>query len=419
MEQLQNIYTVTELNSKVKLLIEENFRFVHLIGEISNFKAHSQSGHYYFTLKDESSQIQSVMWRTRNQSLLFTPEDGMQVVIKGRLTVFGAKGSYQVEVWEMMPQGAGELRLRFEKLKQKLFDEGLFDESLKKPLPQYPQNIAILTSRTGAVIHDFTNIVKRRYPLVKIYLFPINVQGLKAHESIIQGLKDAEKLSKSGKIDKIDIIVLARGGGSLEDLWPFNEEKLARAIFDCKIPVVSAVGHEVDFTICDFVSDLRAPTPSAAAELITPNTNDLIVNIRNFLYFCSNFAENKLYSLRKSLKEVESNYYFNRPKDLVYNYFQRLDELSRLVTNVTNDKLRSLKNNLRLYKNTLHQVSPQNNLKKGYALVYKKQVNLDLFDDSGGNTKKSNLVTRALGVKKNDEVEIKFFDNKKSARITK
>ncbi len=419
MEQLQNIYTVTELNSKVKLLIEENFRFVHLIGEISNFKAHSQSGHYYFTLKDESSQIQSVMWRTRNQTLLFTPEDGMQVVIKGRLTVFGAKGSYQVEVWEMMPQGAGELRLRFEKLKQKLYDEGLFDESLKKPLPQYPQNIAILTSRTGAVLHDFTNIIKRRYPLVKIYLFPINVQGKKAHESIIEGLRDAEKLSKSGKIDKIDIIVIARGGGSLEDLWPFNEEKLARAIFACKIPVVSAVGHEVDFTICDFVSDLRAPTPSAAAELITPNATDLIVNIRNFLYFCSNFAENKLYSFRKSLKEVESNYYFNRPKDLVYNYFQRLDELSRLVTNVTNDKLRSLKNNLRLYKNTLHQVSPQNNLKKGYALVYKKQVDLDLFEDPGGSAKENNLVTRASGVKKNDEVEIKFYDNKKSARIIK
>jgi exodeoxyribonuclease VII large subunit len=238
------------------------------------------------------------------------------------------------------------------------------------------------------------------------------VQGLRAHESIIERLKDAEKLSKSGRIGKIDIIVIARGGGSLEDLWPFNDEKLARTIVDCKIPVVSAVGHEVDFTICDFVSDLRAPTPSAAAELITPNTNDLIVNIRNFLYFCSNFAENKLYSLRKSLKEVESNYYFNRPKDLVYNYFQRLDELSRLVTNVTNDKLRSLKNNLRLYKNTLHQVSPQNNLKKGYALVYKKQVDLDLFEDSAGKAKESTLVTRASGVKKNDELILSFLTTK-------
>lgn len=419
MEPLQNIITVSELNSKVKLLIEENFRFVNLIGEISNFKAHSQSGHYYFTLKDDSSQVQAVMWKTRNQLLLFTPEDGMQVVVKGRLTVFGARGSYQVEVREMMPQGAGELRLRFEKLKQKLFEEGLFDESIKKPLPPYPQNIAVLTSRTGAVIHDFINIVSRRYPLVNIYLFPVNVQGLKAHESIVDGLKEVEKLSKSGRIDKIDLIVIARGGGSLEDLWPFNEEKLARAIFNCKIPVVSAVGHEIDYTICDFVSDLRAPTPSAAAELLTPNINDLIVTLRNFLYFCSNFAENKLYSLSKSLKEVENNYYFNRPKDLVNNNYQRLDELSRLVTNVTNSKISVLKNNLRMYKKTLHHVNPQNNLKKGYSLVYKKQSDLDLFDDSNDSKKENKLVTRATGVKKNDEVEIEFYDNKKTARITK
>ncbi len=419
MEPLQNIITVSELNANVKILIEENFRFVNLIGEISNFKAHSQSGHYYFTLKDDNSQVQAVMWKTRNQALLYTPEDGMQVVIKGRLTVFGARGSYQVEVWEMMPQGAGELRLRFEKLKQKLFEEGLFDESVKKPLPLYPENIFVLTSRTGAVIHDFINIVSRRYPLVNIYLFPVNVQGLKAHESIINGLKDIEKLSKTGRIDKIDLIVIARGGGSLEDLWPFNEEKLARAIFNCKIPIVSAVGHEVDYTICDFVSDMRAPTPSAAAELVTPNRNDLIVTLRNILYFCSNFAENKLYSLRKSIKEVENNYYFNRPKDLVNNYYQRLDELSRLMTNVTISKINSLKNNLRLYKKTLHHVSPKVNLKKGYSLVYKKQNDLDLFDDAGEEQKEKKLITRALGVKKNDEVEIEFYDNKKTARITR
>ena len=419
MAELQNILTVTELNSRLKILIEENFRFVHLIGEISNFKAHSQSGHYYFTLKDDSSQVQAVMWKTRNQSLLYTPEDGMQVVIKGRLTVFGARGSYQVEVWEMLPQGAGELRLRFEKLKQKLYDEGLFDDSLKKELPRFPQNIAVLTSRTGAVIHDFVNVVSRRYPLLNLYLFPVNVQGTRAHESIIEALKNAEKLSKSGRIGKIDIIVIARGGGSLEDLWPFNEEKLARAVFDCKIPVVSAVGHEVDFTICDFVADLRAPTPSAAAELVTPDMEELIENIRNFEYFCINFAENKLYSLRNSLKEIESNYYFNRPKDTIFNYYQRLDELSRLLTNVTKNKLAGLKNNIRLYKKTLHHISPQNNLRKGYSLVYKKGIDLDLFEQEKEMVKEKTLVKRASEIKKNDEVEIKFFDNRKSARIIK
>jgi exodeoxyribonuclease VII large subunit len=419
MAELQNILTVTELNSQVKILIEENFRFVHLIGEISNFKAHSQSGHYYFTLKDDNSQVQAVMWKTRNQTLFYTPEDGMQVVVKGRLTVFGARGSYQIEVWEMLPQGAGELRLRFEKLKQTLFGEGLFDESLKKELPRFPENIAILTSRTGAVIHDFVNVVKRRYPLPNLYLFPVNVQGARAHESIIEALKNVEKLSKSGRIGKIDIIVIARGGGSLEDLWSFNEEKLAREVFECKIPVVSAVGHEVDFTICDFVADLRAPTPSVAAELVTPDMDELIENIRNFEYFCINFAENKLYSLRNSLKEVESNYYFNRPKDVIYNYYQRLDELSRLMTNFTNSKLTGLKNNLRLYKKTLHHVSPKNNLKKGYSLVYKKNIDLDLFDASKQDIKEKTLVKRASEIKKNEEVDIEFYDNKKSARIIK
>jgi exodeoxyribonuclease VII large subunit len=419
MAELQNILTVTELNSQVKILVEENFRFVHLIGEISNFKAHSQSGHYYFTLKDDSSQVQAVMWKTRNQSLLYTPEDGMQVVIKGRLTVFGARGSYQIEVWEMLPQGAGELRLKFEKLKQKLYDEGLFDESLKNELPRFPENIAVLTSRTGAVIHDFVNVVSRRYPSLNLYLFPVNVQGVRAHESIIEALKNAEKLSKSGRIGKIDIIVIARGGGSLEDLWPFNEEKLARAVFECKIPVVSAVGHEVDFTICDFVADLRAPTPSVAAELVTPDIEDLIENIRNFEYFCINFAENKLYSLRNSLKEVENNYYFNRPKDTIFNYYQRIDELSRLLTNVTNNKLAGLKNNIRLYKKTLHHISPKNNLRKGYSLVYKKGIDLDLFEQEKEMVNEKTLVKRASEIKKNDEVEIKFFDNRKSARIIK
>lgn len=417
MEPLQNILTVSELNSRVKILVEENFRFVNLIGEISNFKAHSQSGHYYFTLKDDSSQIQAVMWKTRNQQLLFTPEDGMQVVVKGRLTVFGARGTYQFEVWELMPQGAGELRLRFEKLKQKLFEEGLFDEDLKKPMPRFPENIAILTSRTGAVIHDFVNVLKRRYPVINLFLFPVNVQGYRAHESIIDALKLAENLSKSGRIEKIDIIVIARGGGSLEDLWPFNEEKLARAIFSCGIPVVSAVGHEVDYTICDFVSDLRAPTPSAAAELMTPDINELIENLRKFLYFYSNFAENKLSYLKKSLKEVESNYYFNRPKDLVYGFYQRLDELSRLLTNITNNRLSVLKNSIRLYKKTLHHISPQNNLKKGYTLIHKKKTELDLFEKD--DIHEDRIVTRAAQIKKNDDVEIEFYDNKKSARIIK
>lgn len=414
-DTLPNILTVSELNSYIKQMLEENFRFVHLIGEISNFKLHTQSGHYYFTIKDEDSQINAVMWKTRNQQLLFTPEDGMQVVVKGRVTVYPARGNYQVEVWDIKPQGAGELQQRFEQLKQKLFEEGLFDEELKKPLPSFPENIVMITSRTGAVLHDFMKIIGRRYPILNIFLYPVNVQGQTAASSIIDALHDTEKLVKSKGLPKIDLIVIARGGGSIEDLWPFNDEKLARAIFGCKIPVVSAVGHEVDYTICDFAADLRAPTPSAAAELITPSTKGLIENLDKFSYFSRSFVQTKLESFKNSVKEIQGSYYFNRPKDLIYNFYQRLDEISRGILSTTNKKVSSLKNDIRLFNKTLHHVSPQNNMKKGYAIV-KKKVDIDELRLQFDFDK---VVTRASKLKKDEEVEITFFDGNKQAKITK
>ncbi len=412
---LPNILTVSELNSYIKQVLEENFRFVHLIGEISNFKLHTQSGHYYFTIKDEDSQINAVMWKTRNQQLLFTPEDGMQVVVKGRVTVYPARGNYQVEVWDIKPQGAGELQQRFEQLKLKLFNEGLFDESHKKPLPAFPENIVMITSRTGAVLHDFMKITSRRYPILNIYLYPVNVQGQLAASSMIEALHYTEKLVRSKHLPHIDLIVIARGGGSIEDLWPFNDEKLARAVFACKIPVVSAVGHEVDFTICDFVADMRAPTPSAAAELITPSTKELIENLDKFSYFSRSFVQTKLDSFKNSVKEIQGSYYFNRPKDLIYNFYQRLDELSKGIQSVTTKKVSSLKNDIRLYIKTLHHVNPQNNLKKGYAIV-KKKVDIDELRLQFDFNK---VVTRASKLKKDEEVEISFFDGNKEAKITK
>lgn len=416
MQELHDILTVSELNSNIKILVEQNFKFVRLIGEISNFKIHSQSGHFYFTLKDRSSQIQSVMWSSRNQSLAFKPADGMQVLIKGRVTVFGARGTYQLEVWEISPQGAGELQLRYEELKQKLFEEGLFDKEHKKPIPKYPESIAILTSRTGAVLQDFIKIIRRRYPILNIYLYPVTVQGFTASAELTKGLKDIEKLSKIGKISKIDIVVIARGGGSIEDLWPFNEENLARGVFACEIPVVSAVGHEVDYTICDFVADLRAPTPSTAAELITPDISDLIENLSKFSYFYRTYAKNKFDALKNSIKEVQSNYYFNRPKDVIYNYYQRIDELSRLLTNDTNNKISSVKNKIKLFKSALHHINPENNLKKGYALVFKDE--LDIFSqDKKSDRDFTKLITRSSALEKFDEVEIKFYDDKKTAKI--
>ncbi len=410
---LPEILTVSELNAQIRELIEENFRVVNLAGEISNFKLHVQSGHYYFTIKDQSSQISAVMWKSRNSALLFTPEDGMQVIIKGRVTVYPARGNYQVEVWEIKPQGAGELQLRFEQLKQRLYEEGLFDESIKKPIPAFPENVVLITSGTGAVLHDFIRITERRYPMLNLFIYPVNVQGASAASTIIDALHETEAASKKGKLPKIDIIVIARGGGSIEDLWPFNDEKLARAINSCKIPIISAVGHEVDFTICDFASDLRAPTPSAAAEIITPDTKELIENLDKFSYFSRSFVQNKTVNLRNSIREIEKSYYFNRPKDLVYNFYQSVDDISRRIEKCTNEKISSLKNQVKNYGKTLHHVSPETNLKKGYAIV-KKRVDMDEMRLQFDFDK---IVTRASQLRKNEEVELQFHDSKKKAKI--
>jgi exodeoxyribonuclease VII large subunit len=409
-ESIPQILTVTELNKSIKDIVEQNFRYVNIIGEISNFKAHSASGHFYFTLKDEDSQISAVMWRTRAQGLIYTPEDGMKVLVSGRITVFAARGSYQVEVWEMKPQGIGELQLRFEQLKRKLMDEGLFDQEHKKPIPKYPQNIAILTSGTGAVIHDFIKVSRRRYPLFTLYLFPVNVQGEDAASSIIEALKLIERHSGTKTLPDIDIIVIARGGVSFEDLWPFNDEKLARAVFKCKIPIVSAIGHEVDFTICDFAADLRAPTPSAAAELITPNVKDFIDTVDNFSYFSRTFVQTKLESCKNSVKNVETSYYFNRPKDIIHDFFQQLDDISSGINDVAKERLKFYKQTISHYKKTLHHIDPQVNLKKGYAIVNKKIESESLFDTT-------KIVKRAAELKKEDEVDIKFYDDKKKAKI--
>lgn len=410
---LPEILTVSELNAQIRELIEENFRVVNIAGEISNFKLHVQSGHYYFTIKDQSSQISAVMWKSRNSALLFTPEDGMQVIIKGRVTVYPARGNYQVEVWEIKPQGAGELQLRFEQLKQRLYEEGLFDESIKKPIPAFPENVVLITSGTGAVLHDFIRITERRYPMLNLFIYPVNVQGVSAASTIIDALHETEAASKKGKLPKIDIIVIARGGGSIEDLWPFNDEKLARAINSCKIPIVSAVGHEVDFTICDFASDLRAPTPSAAAEIITPDTKELIENLDKFSYFSRSFVQNKTVSLRNSIREIEKSYYFNRPKDLVYNFYQSVDDISRRIEKCTNEKVSSLKNQVKNYGKTLHHVSPETNLNKGYAIV-KKRVDMDEMRLQFDFDK---IVTRASQLRKNEEVELQFHDSKKKAKV--
>ena len=265
----RRVYTVFEMTSKVKELLEEKFPFIWITGEISTFRVPA-SGHYYFALKDEKSKINALMFRPQIQNLTFEPKDGMQIIGLGRLSVYEPRGTYQIILEYIEPKGVGALRIAFEQLKKRLFEEGLFDEKYKKPLPFLPKKISIVTSPTGAVVHDIINIVGRRFPNAHIEIFPAKVQGDGAEDEIISGLNLLNARKDS------DVVIIARGGGSLEDLNAFNSEMVARAIFASEIPVISAIGHETDFTIADFVSDLRAPTPSAAAELAVPSRAELV-----------------------------------------------------------------------------------------------------------------------------------------------
>lgn len=267
--------TVSQLNRyvKAKLSLDPKLSGLTVKGELSNFKCHSKSSHFYFTLKDEACSIRAVMFRQSAMRVRFTPEDGMNVIVTGSVQVYERDGVYQLYCETMQPDGIGELYLAFEQRKEKLQKEGLFDPAHKRPLPRYPQKIGVVTSKTGAAFQDILNILKRRYPIATVVLFPALVQGEEAPASITAGIRAA------GKYPGIDVLIVGRGGGSMEDLWAFNDEAVARAAYDSPVPVVSAVGHEIDFTILDFVADLRAPTPSAAAELCTPDRQNLLLKL--------------------------------------------------------------------------------------------------------------------------------------------
>ena len=267
---MQNEYlTVSQLTRYIKYKLDNdtNLQEVYLKGEISNFKAHTR-GHFYFTIKDEGSRINAVMFASSAKNVKFTPEDGMKILVKGKISVYEATGGYQIYVNEMTEDGVGNLYVAFEQLKKKLANEGLFSESHKKKIPRIPERVGVITASTGAAIRDIISTINRRFPLVEVILFPALVQGENAKEDIVRQIKRAEDY-------KLDVLIVGRGGGSIEDLWAFNEEIVARAIYDCPIPVISAVGHEIDFTIADFVADLRAPTPTGAAEIAVPDKKDI------------------------------------------------------------------------------------------------------------------------------------------------
>ena len=341
-------FTVSEINRRVKNLLEVHLPLVWVEGEISNLSKPS-SGHWYFTLKDEAAQVRCAMFKGRNSRLRFTPANGDRVKMRARVSLYEGRGEFQLIAEHMEEAGFGLLQKRFEELKQKLYEQGLFDEAFKKPLPRYPKHIAVVTSPTGAAIQDIVSVLKRRYPNLLVSIIASPVQGEDAPQKLIEAVELANRLNK------FDLILLSRGGGSIEDLWAFNNEQLAKTIFSSELPVVSAVGHEIDFTIADFVADLRAPTPSAAAEIICPDKQELVNQLQNF-----NEKLNKgisRYLQQQQEKVLSTRKQLKHPLDAIYQRMQKLDQLEdRFKKEITNQmQVRSA-----LLGNLTHRINQSN-----------------------------------------------------------
>lgn len=353
------VATVSQINSYVKKILDHNIILnnVWIKGEISNFK-HHYSGHLYITLKDEGAVLKAVMFRSSAQSLSFEPSDGMKVLARGRISVYEAGGSYQLYIEEMIPDGVGDLYIAYEKLKKQLEAEGLFSPEHKKPIPQFPKAVGVVTASTGAAVRDIINVITRRYPMAEIVLFPAQVQGTGAAESVVRAI---EYFNASGGVDTL---IVGRGGGSIEDLWAFNEEITARAIFASKIPVISAVGHETDFTIADFVADLRAPTPSAAAEIAVPSAIELRNRINTDRNRISRNIAGRIEGSRLLLKRFK----MRTPQDRINDCNLKLDGLVKRMDASFKMKSMHLKRALGETASKLDALSPLQTLARGYAI---------------------------------------------------
>ncbi len=362
MAKNSEILSVSEITKQIKFSLETNFSQISVEGELSNFKPHV-SGHWYFNLKDSNAVISCTMWKGLNNYVFFTPQDGMKVIVNGRITVYPPRGSYQLDVRSIKPAGVGELQAAFEKLKKKLSDEGLFNEEFKKPIPGFPKKIGIVTAIDGAAFRDMISVASRRYPIAELVIAPSKVQGSGAAKTI------AESIRMLNKQKDIDVIIVGRGGGSIEDLWAFNEEVVAKEIFRSVIPIVTGIGHEIDFTIADFVADLRAPTPSAAMEVITPDKEELINYINEFIYDSTQSVKNIYLGLKNNVYNILNSYGFKVPADIIRNKSQQVDNLTyRFIQN--NDKQILLrKNKLALLVKTIESHDVKKALKKGFVLV--------------------------------------------------
>jgi len=392
------IYKVSEITREIKNLLEQSYPTLWVEGEISNYTLHS-SGHRYFSLKDENAQIRCVLFRWEGKRLAFEPQDGMKVYALGNLTVYEKSGQYQLSVIRLHPLGIGELELGFQQLKERLYNEGLFDDAHKKPIPEYPQAIGVVTSPTGAAIRDIINIIRRRDPGVRIILNPVRVQGEGAAEEVVQAIKDFNEYKK------VDLLIVGRGGGSLEDLWAFNEEVVARAIYNSKIPVISAVGHEVDFTIADFVADLRAPTPSAAAELAVKNRIEVFKEVKNLFKTLISTQRLIVEDYKSRINSARESYGFRRAIDLIAQKAQRADELLRGLLKEIKNYFDSKKKSLSLVSGKLNALSPLAVLERGFSLT-RKLPEMEIIKDAG-----------SLRLK--DEIEVKFLRGKIEAEVKK
>ena len=401
---------------KYKFDNDEHLKRVYLKGEISNLKIHS-TGHLYLSLKDEYSKINAIMFNTSAKKILFTPTDGMKVLVTGRVSVYEATGNYQIYIDEMIEDGVGNLYIAFEQLKEKLNKEGLFNKEHKKTIPKIPNKVGIITAPTGAAIKDILSTIKRRYPQCETILFPSLVQGENAASDISKNIKLANSYD-------LDVIIVGRGGGSIEDLWPFNEEIVARAIFDSKIPIVSAVGHEIDYTIADYVADLRAPTPTGAAEMVVPNLSDVInymdqLKIRLNESIFKNINYNKLY-----LDSIKNSFVIKNPLIMYENKKQKLDIILEKINTLTINKIENYKMKMKYIKNSYVLTNPDNLYKNSTIKLNNIIDKLELLNPLAilkrGYTvtyKNDKIIASIKDLNPQDILKIKFVDGEIDAII--
>lgn len=391
------VLSVTQLNTYIKSIIDGDglLRSLYVVGEISNFTNHYRTGHFYLTLKDENCAVKAVMFASANRRLKFMPENGMKVIVRGRVSVFERDGQYQLYIDDMQPDGLGALNLAFEQLKNRLAQEGLFDERFKKPIPYRCMRIGVVTSATGAVIQDIRNVISRRYPLAEIILAPVQVQGASAAPQIV----DAIERFNSG--DYADVLIVGRGGGSLEDLWAFNEEIVARAVFKSRIPIISAVGHETDFTICDFVADLRAPTPSAAAELAVPDIREDIAFVQTVVYECEATLLQRVNDEKERLEMIKERLRYRSPSMLIDQKIQTVDTLMTSALLSVQRKLDSETARLSSTAARLDALSPLRVMARGYSIV----------------TKDEKVVASSKALKKGDRITVGFLDGERKCEV--